>query len=64
MTKEEALELPFDEYIAWCWQYMRDACARDPMVQLVYNAGANHGGPALLEATWAKTYWFHKVEGL
>ena len=44
MTLDEALELPFNEYLLWCHGYCREKAQ-------------------MLEALWAKRYWYHKVTG-
>jgi hypothetical protein len=64
MTLEEALELPFDEYMNWRWSYIQHKHSADPLFRIVYDSGANEGGPAFLEAQWAKMYWFNKVNAV
>ena len=48
MTLSEALELPFNEYLCWCHAYCRDKAQQDQI---------------LLEALWAKRYWYYKITG-
>lgn len=59
MTKlEELLALPFEEYMAGCWQHVLDLAMSDTVASVVYqNLLAE---PAGMEALWARRYWFHK----
>ena len=54
-TVDEALELPFDEYLRWCHDWCRAQAKGNPIFQDVYSAAAF----AVLEAGWARRYWFH-----
>lgn len=62
MTLKEALELEFNEYLTWCYRYMNEAAARDPIIRDIWQ-GASATAPEmriLLESQWARRYWFHK----
>ena len=59
MKLEEAIELDFEDYIAWCWEYYRELLHRDPIAMVIHESITNHGGAQFLEAGWAKRYWFH-----
>lgn len=60
MTLKEALELEFNDYILWCHNYMREASARDPMIKDIWYGSHSNEARVLLEAQWARRYWFHK----
>lgn len=59
MTLSEALELPFNEYLCWCHDYCRDKAQQDLIFADVYANSALH----MLEALWAKRYWYNKIIG-
>ena len=52
-----ALELPFDEYMNWCWDWCRTKAEQDLVFADVWNCVAN---AALFQSQWAKRYWYHK----
>jgi hypothetical protein len=52
----EALELPFNEYMLWCHEWCRAKAEDDPIFADVFQSTAY----AMLEAIWARRYWFHK----
>lgn len=49
MTFEEALKQPFDEYMAWCRNFVTDLVAKNPAVKYVIEVG-EPGGMNVLEA--------------
>jgi hypothetical protein len=57
---EEAIELPFAEYMAWCHDWCRARATNDPIFQDVYINAAF----AMLETGWARRYWFHHCDKL
>jgi len=57
---EELLDLPFEEYMAGCWDHVRGMALRDPVASIVYQHML--AAPAAMEALWARRYWFNKVE--
>ena len=59
MTLNEALELPFNEYLRWCHDYCREKAQQDPIFADVYA----HSAFPMLEALWAKRYWYNKIIG-
>lgn len=59
MTLNEALELPFNEYLLWCHAYCREKAQQDPIFADVYV----HSTLTTLEALWAKRYWYYKNTG-
>jgi len=59
-TLEEALELEFNDYITWCYDYMNKASARDVMVKDIWHGPHAPHFRVVLEAQWARRYWFHK----
>lgn len=59
MTKlEELLALPFDEYMRGCWQHAFDKACKDQIAMYLYEMAVKE--PAVVEAQWAKRYWFNK----
>lgn len=63
-TREDALELSLDDYLRWCWQRVKQAAQRDATLAAVLASGQSHGGDVMLEALWAKAYWFNRIEKL
>lgn len=59
MTLKEALELEFSKYIMWCHNYMAEA-AVDPMVCDLWYGPHSGEFRVLIEAQWARRYWYHK----
>lgn len=59
MTLNEALELPFNEYLCWCHDYCRKKAQQDQIFADVYV----HSALPMLEALWAKRYWYYKNTG-
>jgi hypothetical protein len=57
MNIDELFALPFHEYMARRTKYAVDRMQRDNLIDPVY------AGIALLQATWAREYWFNKVQG-
>lgn len=53
----ELLKLPFHEYMAKRTKFAVDRAQRDNLITIDYN------GLALLQALWAREYWFYKNEG-
>jgi len=60
MTLKEALDLDFDVYLNWCYDYMNRASARDPMVADLWHGPHGSEFRVLLDAQWSRRYWFHK----
>ena len=52
------LQLPFEEYMAGCWDHVRKMALNDPIARIVYHEMLS--APAAIEATWARRYWFSK----
>lgn len=59
-TIKEALDLPFEDYIEHCWNFMRDRRENDPVIKMMWPLLTRDGGVEFLEAQWAKRYWYHK----
>ena len=59
---DEILKLPFEEYMAACWNHMREKALADPIAEIVYLQTISE--PAAMESMWARRYWFSKVEEL
>jgi len=55
--KADLFQLPFHEYIAQRSAYAADVAGRTKLLDLDYSA------LALLQAMWAREYWFNKVQG-
>jgi len=57
LTYQEAIELPFDEYIQWCNVYIKRRSAQNPIIGDIFEYGA-----PMLQALWAKRYWYHHCD--
>ena len=55
---DDLFAMPFDEYIAYRTKYAVDAAQRSKLIDMDYTF------IALLQAMWAREYWFKKMEGL
>lgn len=64
VTKEQALELPFDGYMQWCRAYLSDSLKKSPSHSAVIGSILDAGGLSFFEAQWAKTYWFNQCAKL
>lgn len=53
----DLFELPFHEYMARRTKYAVDAAQRSRVIDIDY------AYLSLLQAMWAREYWFKKVEG-
>lgn len=53
----ELFALPFHEYMARRTKYAVDAAQRTNLITI------DGAGIALLQALWAREYWFKKVQG-
>jgi hypothetical protein len=51
---ENLFELPFEDYIALRSKFAVDRAQRDNLITIDY------AGLALLQAMWAREYWFNK----
>lgn len=56
---ETLLQLPFEQYMAGCWEHTRELALNDPIANIVYQELL--AAPAAMEALWARRYWFSKV---
>lgn len=52
----ELLDLPFHEYMVRRTVYAVNVAQRDNLITIDY------AGLALLQAMWAREYWFHKLQ--
>ena len=57
MTKEEMFALPLDEYIKYRTEFAVERVKASRVMDMEY------GFLSLLQAMWAREYWFSKVEG-
>ena len=57
MNLEEALELPFEEYLQWCREFVNRKIETNPITQIIMSYPYSWTS---FEASWAKRYWFHK----
>jgi hypothetical protein len=57
MTEKEMFALPFHEYIAYRTKFAVDRAKASRVMDMEY------GFLSLLQAMWAREYWFSKVEG-
>lgn len=56
MTLDEALELPFGAYLAWCHAFAARLAERDATAAAVFDIGGEVGR-VLREAQWARRYY-------
>ena len=54
---DDLFAMPFHEYMAYRTKYAVDAAQRSKLIDMDY------GFVALLQAMWAREYWFKKMEG-
>ena len=54
---DQAMKLPFLDYIAWCHDHMAKASVHDVIVADMYRSGESR---VFLEAMWARRYWYYK----
>lgn len=52
---EEAMQLPFEEYISWCHSKIRDQSKSNCLIADIYNDSQSK---IFLESLWARRYWF------
>ena len=55
---DDLFAMPFHEYMAYRTKYAVDAAQRSKLIDMDYTF------IALLQAMWAREYWFKKMEGL
>jgi hypothetical protein len=60
MKLEQALDLPFNEYMRWCREDLEERRRRDPLTNITI--GRDSTSQLFLEASWGRRYWFHLVE--
>ena len=58
MTEKEMFDLPFDEYIKYRTEFAVERAKSSGVIDMDYTF------LSLLQASWAKDYWFTKVGGL
>jgi hypothetical protein len=58
MTEKEMFALPFHEYIAYRTEFAVDRAKASRVMDMEYDF------LSLLQAMWARDYWFAKVGGL
>jgi len=56
MNEKQLFEMPFHDYMACRTKFAVDRMQRDNLIDPAY------AGIALLQATWAREYWFVKNE--
>ncbi|MGA8938462.1 MAG: hypothetical protein WB439_04780 [Acidobacteriaceae bacterium] len=56
MTLPNRIEKPFEEYMAWCVNYVQEKAQRDPITSILLSYPF---ALAALEASWARRYWIH-----
>lgn len=59
MKWQDAIELPFDDYMQWCNSYIVKKSLQNPILGDVFK----HGAP-MIQAMWAKRYWYHHCDKL
>lgn len=60
MTLTEALELPFEAYMAWCRDWLKEKASQNSILMEVLSIAGTEG-VQVLEIGWAKRYWYHHI---
>jgi hypothetical protein len=57
ITLEEALDLPFEQYMAWCYNYIHKRSLENPHIKIILSYPFSLDN---LSTVWAQRYWFNK----